>query len=877
MTTDSTIARFTITLSKSVAEPVQVAWNTKDGTAKAGIDYAAASGTAVFSPGETNKDVDVLVYGRAVGTEDRNFFLEMTPPPNAILGESIGECIIYLDTAGNTAVIQVIVPTGPQGAKGDSAYQAWLDLGNTGTEEDFINSLKPPAEEIAELSAFISAEANRAVTAAEAAFVNADVYPDVATGRAAVANGAQFQVVQGVEIVRYRRDSSSSHTEVARYPSSAINSLTVNRGKPYPLKQMTRAGITSQEYTSWSDVLLSVDVINARPGELYQIAYQQNQATYKGQNLFNWIIKKFDESTFDSTGAGEVVLISLIDDVPQITRTGGIQTVTLVPPLRPEMQFIITVDAAQLPAEGTAINSHSNSDLHGWSWIIDPSCYSYPTEFKAPGETSLTVNRGKVFPFNSSIPRNGTINDDSTQLMNLILDVAVIGAEAGKYYRIAYLSNTGTEDVSLGWILEEFDAANYTTNAVAVRIHNYTAPGGTIKRSGGIQTVAVVCAAKPFVVFRITLDAAHLPASGSNVLAVNPGFAGYSWIVDQSRYFYRSTGSATGQQVGAGVYYEYDHTAKVVSYAYRSAGALYRVDFGLNGYNELPNLIAIYKAPLIEDVSAAAWVLLSSTSTDYLPPMVIEAINNGDSGSRIYTGGNHGADGSYGGGNTARNVLFNVLADGKILSNNAVGYASNVQAHVVNELFAYNTIQVERYVVRQAFRIHMSASGMEVCADVTALEQVRIGTDNGPQAYFGGFTTSQLMLGGQNTARVSLDTTLSSGPKTEYPSAWCLLMKSANGTMACWVDRSYEAGDGRYVHETSPYIRGPGELRAKFYNAICSAAGPVLAEGEGYKWRGGYHFFNETANATFDTAVSLRVGNVDRMVAGYPDGKFLIL
>ena len=127
MTTGSTIARFTITLSKSVAEPVQVDWNTKDGTAKAGVDYAEASGTAVFSPGETNKDVDVLVYGRAVGTEDRNFFLEMTPPPNAILGESIGECIIYLDTAGNTAEFQVIAPTGPQGAKGDSAYQSWLN------------------------------------------------------------------------------------------------------------------------------------------------------------------------------------------------------------------------------------------------------------------------------------------------------------------------------------------------------------------------------------------------------------------------------------------------------------------------------------------------------------------------------------------------------------------------------------------------------------------------------------------------------------------------------------------------------------------------------------------------------------------------------
>jgi len=71
-----------------------------------------------------------------------------------------------------------------------------------------------------ELSAFISAEADRAEVARDAAFVNADVYPDIATGRAAVANGKQFQVVAGDEVVRYRRDSESTQTEVARYPST---------------------------------------------------------------------------------------------------------------------------------------------------------------------------------------------------------------------------------------------------------------------------------------------------------------------------------------------------------------------------------------------------------------------------------------------------------------------------------------------------------------------------------------------------------------------------------------------------------------------------------------------------------------------------------
>lgn len=119
MNTGSALARFTITLSQAVTEPVQVEWFTSDGTAKAAVDYAPAKGTVIFAPGETAKTVDILVYGRAVGSEDRTFYVEMLPPTNAILGASIGECIITVDTSGSTPVTAIIVPTGPKGEKGD--------------------------------------------------------------------------------------------------------------------------------------------------------------------------------------------------------------------------------------------------------------------------------------------------------------------------------------------------------------------------------------------------------------------------------------------------------------------------------------------------------------------------------------------------------------------------------------------------------------------------------------------------------------------------------------------------------------------------------------------------------------------------------------
>lgn len=59
-----------------------------------------------------------------------------------------------------------------------------------------------------------------AEAARDAAFVNAAVYADVATGLAAVADGAQFMVVSGDEIIRYRRDAGPVAVEVARYASA---------------------------------------------------------------------------------------------------------------------------------------------------------------------------------------------------------------------------------------------------------------------------------------------------------------------------------------------------------------------------------------------------------------------------------------------------------------------------------------------------------------------------------------------------------------------------------------------------------------------------------------------------------------------------------
>ena len=77
--------RFEVTLDWAAAEPVTVAYETADGTALAGEDYEAASGTLTFAPGETKKTVEVAIVDDAVEEGRETFTLRLSGASGAAL------------------------------------------------------------------------------------------------------------------------------------------------------------------------------------------------------------------------------------------------------------------------------------------------------------------------------------------------------------------------------------------------------------------------------------------------------------------------------------------------------------------------------------------------------------------------------------------------------------------------------------------------------------------------------------------------------------------------------------------------------------------------------------------------------------------------
>jgi Tol biopolymer transport system component len=97
-------ATFDVTLSAPSNGAVTVDFATADGTASAGDDYHAATGTLAFSPGQTQQTISVLVKGDTVAEPDEVFEVSLSNPAGATIGDGRGVATIRNDDSPRLSV-----------------------------------------------------------------------------------------------------------------------------------------------------------------------------------------------------------------------------------------------------------------------------------------------------------------------------------------------------------------------------------------------------------------------------------------------------------------------------------------------------------------------------------------------------------------------------------------------------------------------------------------------------------------------------------------------------------------------------------------------------------------------------------------------------
>ena len=117
---------FTVTLDPAATLPVTVDWQTADGTAEAGTDYTAGSGTLTFESGDASKTVAVTVTGDDADEPNETFTVTLSNAPGATLTDATGTGTIT-DDDGPPAVTLVLTPASIGENGGSSTVTATLD------------------------------------------------------------------------------------------------------------------------------------------------------------------------------------------------------------------------------------------------------------------------------------------------------------------------------------------------------------------------------------------------------------------------------------------------------------------------------------------------------------------------------------------------------------------------------------------------------------------------------------------------------------------------------------------------------------------------------------------------------------------------------
>lgn len=661
--------------------------------------------------------------------------------------------------------------------------------------------------------------------------------------------------------IRYRNDAGIA-VEVGRTSSAAVNALTLNAGKAFPLKSANRAGAVSAELMAASKAILDIKVIGNPVGKFVRFAWYGNGTTAFGAPDYGMIFETADTTTYDSTGVATQVVTRTTPWV-EVAVSGTIVTRIYRSTTIDGLLLSITYDKAVFDqSAGTAVVLNGSS-LPGYSWIIDPACY---IPLPAPRVLdSLKVNSGVNFPL-ASYSRAGAVSAAETRLNRAILDAKITGVEDGKLVRLAYVANGTTAfggGKNYGMIIEIADAATYNDTGAATALVNRTDPWQEVPGEGTMVTryYRQTTQAQGGITVAITYDKAVLAEiDGTPIVMNNPSYPAYSWIFDPACYRPAEKPVAYKEK---GMLYSATADELTVVWRY-SATKLMRIKIGRYGPNLLNDIGEIAEQVSSTLTLGGAWTVLASRFTDWIGPYQVTAVNNSDGGGTVQsTGGNHPINNTS--ITTAAQLSRAVYADGGVLVTGN-GQADEIAIVWANQIMGHNTMTTaRRYILREDLMLRIRPGSFEVHGELTALEDIVVGNYYGLQCYDPGHDQSIHFFNGQDAGRVAITpaTAQYSGNPATYPNAWGMTLRGSERNLTLWLDRTYGLGVPSYLPTSglSGLMFHQAGTKKAYHQQIAQGKPLALASGESVCWRGGY-IFSPNLSAEADLAQRYYNGGV---------------
>ncbi len=133
----TTTATFTVSLSNASSQTITVNYATADGSASAGSDYSAVSGTLTFNSGQLTQPITVTVNGDTTFELNETFFVNLTSPTNATITDNQGTGTITNDDAQPTISINDVSVT--EGNSGTVTATFTVSLSRTSSQTITVN------------------------------------------------------------------------------------------------------------------------------------------------------------------------------------------------------------------------------------------------------------------------------------------------------------------------------------------------------------------------------------------------------------------------------------------------------------------------------------------------------------------------------------------------------------------------------------------------------------------------------------------------------------------------------------------------------------------------------------------------------------------